>query len=608
MNEWPDIAWNLIIELLPSQHQSSSGSHKPNWRKTIPEDWEKEVTRQEYRQQASFYAGLAVDAAGYDTARLSELIDHFDNLPPPAFDRLVEVLASPTISDLPEEQRLPVWDHLRKFTHRHRRHADAKWALPDEPITRIEKVAKRLAPTNPFNRYRHLFTDDDFDLYENDNWNEQEKKFDKKRETVITEIFRQDGVEGVVRFAGSVVSPGLVGQVLGTMADEVVEQTLLPNFLDTADNKQKALVSGFIWRRRHINGWEWCDGIDRSDWTPGQIGHFLACLPFTKGAWDRASQWLEENQVEYWSRAGANPYQAGDDLAIAVDKLIEYGRPYSAIHCLDRMRRTKQSIDIEQSVRALLAALSSSEPTYDTDISRIVGLIKFLQSEPSVDQDGLFQVEWAYLPWLDGYHGGAAPKLLESRLASDPEFFCEAIRLIYRSKNKEQPSKEPTEEAKAIAKNAWRLLREWKTPPGAQENGTFRAERFNQWLQRVKTLCAESGHLEIAFTNIGEVLIHAPADPDGLWIHRAAATALNDRDAEEMRAGFSTGTYNPRGVHLVPVLDPTGKPERELAERFRSKAEAVENAGYQRFAITLRDLADDYEHKAERVINRAASY
>ncbi len=600
LNEWPDIAWNLIIQLLPGQHQTSSGSHKPNWRKTIPDNWEKGVTHQEYWQQASFYAELAVEAAGYDTARLSELIDHFDNLPKTAFDQLVGVLASQTISELPEDQRLLLWEHLTKFTNKHRRFSDAKWALPYELITNIENVAEQLAPTNPFSLYQHLFNNHAFDLYEeNGDWEEQRKRLDVRREMAITEIFQQNGVEGVIRFAESVVSPGQVGQALGVIADDVIEQTLLPNFLDTADNKHKALVSGFIWRCYQIKGWEWCDNIDKSGWTPGQIGYFLACLPFTKEAWDRASGWLKENQGEYWSRTGANAYQADGDLSIAIEKLIEHGRPNSAINCLDRMRHAKQPINAEQCVRALLAALSSSEPTYTMDRYHIVELIKCLQSEPSVAQEDLFKVEWAYLPLLDRDRG-AAPKLLERRLASDPEFFCEVIRLIYRSRKEDQPPKEPTEETKAIATNAWRLLHEWKTPPGTQEDETFSAEHFNDWLQRVRTLCTESGHLEVTLINIGEVLIHAPSDPDGLWIHRAVAIALNDRDAEDMRNGFRTGMYNSRGVHTV---DPTGKPERELAEQFRRKAEEVENAGFQRFAVILRSLTDGYEREAERIIN-----
>jgi len=600
LKEWPDVAWNLIIQLLPSQHQISSGSHKPSWRKTIPEDWEKGVTHQEYWQQVSFYAELAVRAAGYNTVRLSELIDHFDNLPKPAFDQLVEVLSSQTISELSEDQRLLLWDRLRKFTDKHRRFSDAKWALPDELITRIEEVAKRLAPADPFNLYQHLFTDREFDFYEGrGDWEKQRKKLDERRERVIREIFKQSGIDGVIRFAESVDSPEKIGYAIGAIYDETIEQAFLPHFFSAEDSKLKALVSGFIWRRQHVKGWDWCDNIDKSGWTPAQIGQFLACLPFAKEAWDRASDWLQDHEGEYWTCTGANAYQSDGDLNIAIEKLIEHDRPHAAINCLDRMRHDKQPIDTNQCVRALLAALSSSEPTYSMDSYHIVKLIKYLQTDPSVNQEDLFRVEWAYLPLLDR-HSGVAPKLLESRLANYPEFFCEVIRLIYRSKNEEKPSKEPSEEVKAIATNAWRLLHEWKTPPGAQEDGTFNEDHFEKWLRRVKDVCRETGHLEVALLEIGEVLINSPSDPNGLWIHRAVAQALNDRDADEMRRGFSTGTYNARGVHWV---DPTGKPEKELAEQFRRKAEDVENAGFHRFAATLRELAESYDREAQRIID-----
>jgi len=604
LQEQPDIAWNLIIQLLPGQHQTSFGSHKPSWRKTIPDDWEKGVTNQEYWQQTSFYAELAVDAAGQDTARLSVLIDHFDNLPKPAFDKLLEILASEPISKLPEEQRLLIWEHLTKFTNKHRRFSDAEWALPLELINRIEEVAEQLAPTNPFNLYQHLFSDRDFDLYEeNGDWEKQRKKLDTRRETAISEILQQYGAEGVIRFAESVSSPWQVGHALGVIADDVCESTLLPHFLDKAATTRKALVSGFIWRRFYFKGWEWCDELDKSDWSPEQIGQFLASLPFTKDAWDRASKWLQKDEREYWTRTGANAYQADGDLAIAIEKLIKHGRPHAAINCLERMRHAKQPINSNQCIRALLAALSSSEPSYAMDGYHIVELIKFLQAEPSVNKDDLFRVEWAYLPLLDR-HVGAAPQLLESRLANDPEFFCEVIRLIYRSKKEDQPSGEPTEDSKAVATNAWRLLHEWRTPPGTQEDGTFSEQRFTEWLERVKEICAESGHLEVALIKIGEVLIHTPPDPNGLWINRIVAAALNDRAADDMRAGYRTETYNSRGVHWV---DPTGKPEQELAEQFRRKAEDVENAGFLRFAVILRELAEEYEREAQRIIEEHKS-
>ena len=353
LDEWPDIAWTLIIQLLPGQHQTSFGSHKPSWRKIIPDDWKESVTHQEYWQQASFYAEHAVAAADHDIERLSELIDHFDNLPQPAFDQLIEVLASQPISALPEEQRLTIWEHLAKFTNKHRRFSYTNWALPEDLIPRLEQVADQLAPTDPFNLYQHLFTDDDFDLYEeNDNWEEQRKKLDARREKATSEIFQKNGVEGIIRFAEAVTSARQVGYALGVIAHDVIEQVLLPKFLDASDNRRKAFASGFICRRHHVKDWDWCDNIDKSGWTSEQIGQFLTCLPFTKEAWGRASKWLQEHEGEYWTRTGANAYQADIDLAVAIEKLIEHGRPYAAIYCLDRMRRAEQAIDIDQCVQA----------------------------------------------------------------------------------------------------------------------------------------------------------------------------------------------------------------------------------------------------------------
>jgi hypothetical protein len=165
----------------------STGSHKPSWRNTIPDGWEKGVTHQEYWAQVSFYAELAVSMAGYDTAKLGGLIDHFDNLPKSSFDKLLEVLSSEVISVIPEDKRLHLWDRLTKFTSKHQRFADTKWALSDELLSPIELVADKLAPSSPLNLYQHLFSNWDFDLYEeNGNWEEQQKKLNSCRGNIKT--------------------------------------------------------------------------------------------------------------------------------------------------------------------------------------------------------------------------------------------------------------------------------------------------------------------------------------------------------------------------------------------------------------------------------------
>jgi hypothetical protein len=95
----PDIAWNLIIQLLPGKHKVSLGSHKPIWRNTIPDKWKRDVTIEEYWEQVTFYADHAVYMAAQDTDRLKILIKYFNEgilslplFPKQALDQLIEVL------------------------------------------------------------------------------------------------------------------------------------------------------------------------------------------------------------------------------------------------------------------------------------------------------------------------------------------------------------------------------------------------------------------------------------------------------------------------------------------------------------------------------------
>jgi hypothetical protein len=600
LTEQPFIGWNLLLQLLPGQQQTSSGSHRPKWRRTIPDDWKKEVSHGEYWDQVSAYAEMAVNAAGTDPAKLTQLVTRLDDLVRPSFDNLLDRLKSEDILKLPEGQRREIWDALVRFANKHRKFADAKWALPGDMIGRIEETADALAPKNPFDLHQHLFSERDFDLYEeNGNWQEQRQILDAKRELAVQEILAAGGIYEIVRFADAVRSARQVGFALGGVADESIDDHLLPSFLDRPPGKLKDLTNAYVWRRHSVNGWNWCDSIIGSEWTLRQKAQFLCQLPFAKETWDRVARWLGADEGLYWTAVQANPYGVDDDLSFAIAKLIEFERPYLAIECLYVMLHQKKIISIKQVIAALQLAVSSSSHAKSMDMHYVSELIQFLQTESSIDEGDLIRIEWSYLPLLSSL-GQGKPKLLERKLAAEPEFFCEAIRLIYKSKKDDAPAVKHDESEKAIATNAWHLLHDWRTPPGTQVDGSFSGQRFSEWLDTTKRICTESGHLEVALIHVGEVLVHAPPDSDGLWVDTTVASALNERDNDHLRRGFSTSLYNSRGVHWV---DPTGKPERELAEEYRRKAEEVENAGFQRLASTLRDMAIGYQREAERVIS-----
>lgn len=599
LDEVPQVAWKLLLSLLPKSLQASYGSRKPAWRDMIPDDRPKGVTPQQYWEQVAIYAALAIDAARSDLTRLADLIERLDDLPASAQEQLLTHLGSDSVRSLPETDRLQLWMELVDLTTKHTKFSDAEWAMTAEQVQKIAAAAERLAPHAPGLRHQRLFSERESDLYdEAGNYEHQRTQLEERRRTAVEEVLATGGVPAVIEFAGAVQSPWRVGTAFGIVAGIDADHAVLPGLLETAQKSLAHFIGGFVSGRFRSRGWQWVDGLEVSQWTLAQKGQLLAYLPFTAETWQRSARLLGAEDSLYWTKTSANPYEADSGLELAIDRLLEHGRPHAAIRCLQKMRYEKGPFDNARAVRALLAAVGSPE-THATDAHEIVEIIKRLQNDPHTIPEELFRIEWAYLPAFDR-HGGSFPKLLERRLADDPQFYSEIIRLVFRSKKEALSSEAPTDQAKNIAANAYRLLSGWRTVPGSREDGSYDGEALTAWLGEVKKECTETGHLEVAMTMIGHVLTYSPADPGGLWIHRSAATALNARDAGDMRDGFRTELFNARGVHGFTA----GQEERHLAAKYRSQADAVEAGGFHRLAGTLRELAVSYERDAERESSR----
>jgi hypothetical protein len=597
LREYPKVAWKLLLTLLPSSHGTSFGSYKPKWRETIPDDWSAGVTNREYWEQIQAYTELAISAAKRDSSRLADLIDRLDELPPPGREQVLAHLRSDTVVSMSEPNRLPVWTKLNDLVSKHRRFVDANWAMTPEEVNVIATIADHLTPEAPLYRHQGLFSERDFDLYEEiGDYHEYCEKVESRRQEAINDIFVHGGTRAILDFAQAVESPWRVGFAFGIIAASDAEREILPIFLQSEEKSLSQFAGGFVGGRFSRREWKWVDEIDTSQWSPSQKGQLLAYLPFTTDAWERSARLLGEDESLYWSKANANPHAANEGVEFAIDRLLQYGRPHEAIRCLEWLRHKKRPVDTRQAIRVLNMVLDSPENARAMDARAIVEVIKRLQGAPDADPADVMRIEWAFLPLLDQHHR-ASPMLLEQRLADDPAFFCEVISIVFRSKKKDRPVEGTTEQQKNIATNAYRLLSMWSMPPGSCKDGTFDGDAFTAWLGTVKAACEESGHLEIAISRIGHVLIHSPPDPDGLWIHRSVATALNARDANDMRDGFRTELYNSRGVHWV---DPTGQGERELTQKYRTQADEVEAHGYHRLASSLRELAASYEREAEQ--------
>lgn len=599
LDENQNVAWDLLLSLLPQKHQVSNGARRPAWREFIPESWSRSISRKEYHDQIFGYSELAVKIVKNDLSKLPDLLERLDDLPPSAFEQILDFLSSEQILNLPENDQQTIWSKLIDIVTKHRRYSDAEWAMQSSLVDKINDVAKSLTPSSPFYTHKRLFSKREFELYdEKGNYEEQRQKIDEQRENAIEEIFNSGGLSKIITFLEQIETPFKVGFALGSNQKIDVDQELLPSYLKTVDDFISEFIRGFIIGRFHNKGWEWVDQLELSKWNVSEKGGFYSYLPFSDETWSRVKKQLGKDESIYWSKTSINPYDAKDNLEFAVKKLLEYSRPSSALRCLKLKIFEKEPFNHQLAIDALDALLTTEEKTRSIDSYDIVETIKFLQEVDDIEHDDLFRIEWAYLKLLDR-HSGGYPKLLEQRLANDPEFFCEIISLVYKSKLEDPPKNDSSDEKKNIAQNAFHLLWNWKTPPGSKEDSSFDGEHLKKWYKEVREITGKTGHLEVALQTLGQVLINVSNDPDGLWIDKSAGEILNKKDADEVRKGYYTALINSRGVYF----NTAGKEELELAKSYKQKADEVESHGFHRLAKTLRDLAKSYEREAEREAN-----
>ncbi len=597
LQEHPLVGWKLISSLLPHSHGSTGGCHRPVWRNYIPRDWKDGVSMFEYWKQITSYTGIAISLAANDVTKLIELIDRLADLPTEAQEEILLHLESAGISSLGDVDRLPLWEKMNQFVRHHRRFSDARWALSKNVIDRIENTAKYLEPTQLELKYRHLFNEFDSDFYdEQGNYEEQQRRLIAKREAAVKTIVLAKGVSTIMEFAQTVAASYDVGEALSAAITDEQESEMLPKYLASTSEKLDRIIAGFIRAHYTKYGLKWVDSLLQRGWAKQLQARFLTYLPFEKDVWNRVYEHLgAENESYYWKIVKVNPYGSEQDYKVAIEKLLEYEREGSAVMIASRNVNESLQIDDEAAIRALLALIENGREFNLLDNYKTVELIKKLQMSETTDKEALLKIEWNLLALLDRLSSGA-PITLEKRLASDPIFFSDLIKIVYISTYDDKVSITESDEKKHTVRNGYHLLTEWKRCPGTLDDGSFNPELFSEWIKQARKLTIESGHDKVGQILIGMVLTCAPADPEGLWIHKAVAHVLNSRDVGEMRSGFTTQLFNNRGVFTFTA----GQDELRIAQENKIKAEALNKHGFTRFATAIREFAKRYERMAEQ--------
>lgn len=601
----PDVAWGLLLDLIPTGHGSTSPPHAPTWRDWKPEDPGGVLYADLFRGIDAVCERVLADAE-HDPLRWVEIITRYVDFPPPLRKEILERLREFDPEDLSEETRRVITDACRDVVARHRAYPEADWSMSAEDLEGLEASYTHLEPADLRHRYRWLFVQGSVHSFkEEGDYREQHAALQAAQADAVSEVLAQSGLEGVFEWAGDfedTLGPRWIGNALaGIYLDPDDEESLL-DALAFEDVVRRQLGTGYVGRRVVMQGTEWVEWAadtvsEHPGWSPSHQAEFLAALPSTPEVWDIAEAAGEETDEAYWHRTQHYGLpERGNACVRAAQKLVEHGRPHTAVDLLDLYAKEIPDGPPDDLVADAL------EKTATTDLvgplghmfTHHVGNHLDRLAEHGFDEDRLARLEWMYLRAFR-FDERRFP-VLHGALAKDPGFFVEVVSMVYRADG-EEPS-ELAEAEQTAALNAHELLNSWRDVPGTQDDGTIDKGKLFEWVTVARRLLSEAGRLGIGDEQIGRVLRYGPPPSGDEWPCEPIRDLIEAADSDRLESGLLVEIYNSRGTISRGSTEGGGQ-EWGLVKRYQRYA-SFAAASWPRTAGFLKSVAKSYEIDARR--------
>ncbi|HQU90888.1 MAG TPA: hypothetical protein PLK77_01250 [Pyrinomonadaceae bacterium] len=602
----PDAAWNLMVALLPEMHSVGHPSSKPRWREwNIPS--EPSVTYADIWKLTEFVVDRMLEDVGVSANRWSSLLYALGQVPKPQHQAIVESLDRLDVESFTTDDRTQIWETLRKIISKHREFADADWALPADVIDELEKVYDKFSPTDEIVLYSWLFGYGVELLHppsDPENWQQREEIVNGFRKDALAKLYGSGRIDALLRLAESVEEPahaGLLTAQIDILSPKDIDR-VLDDHLDSENTHHSRFAKGLVTGFFRTQGWEWAEKkfMERwPDWTARHRSNFIASLFFEPNAWDLLESTKDpETESDYWSRILPG-YNKSDDFERPVRKLIEYKRPQFAVAFLAHRTYEKEAVVPAELALEVLEGLISVTSESETQIAwgnighDLTRLMRVVRSSSDIDESRIAQIEFLIFPLLENY--GDGPKILHGRLARDPAFFADLIKVIFRS---EDENAEQSTVSESYITAAFKLLNSWRICPGTNEDGTLDRTTLRGWVEQARKLVHESGRGVIGDQQIGQAFAESPFGSDNVHPHEYVRELIEELANTEIERGYEVRIFNNRGVTVRNPTDGGGL-ERALVVRYRSDAEKIGDNS-PRTAAMLRRLAESYDRHARR--------
>jgi hypothetical protein len=583
----PNVAWKLLISLLPKKHGGvSTPINKP-----IYQDWakgmKKEVTKQQYRQYTESLVDRLLNLAGTKLGlRWIELVENITSLPESFFYKTIENLFLVEFDEKDNAIRLDIANKLRVTISRHREYNDKEWSLSKEAVDRLEEAFNFIMPDDLVFKNKYLF-DNSFPRFINPiirdkrNISKIKEIVEAHRQRAIVEIYQNLGIDGIKQLICICYYPDLVGKsiALSELRDDLESELL--DWLENTDVHLITASHSFIFKCSHINkNWVGIVFNQFEYWDKSKVVNFLLGLPFDKKVFEFLKTADEEIKEMYWKKVKHYllTNENLDLINLLLEQLAIYERPLAAIDAASRiLYDTNCEVFINSRLLGdILKTIATNPVDYENvAISKvrneILRAIEYIQEQDELPREEIIQIEWAYLRVFrfDSFK----PTNLEEEVINNPIFFSQIVSLVYKKDEGEKENISDDRE-KLRVENAYSLLDTITTVPGLQENKPIDVEKLREWVFNSREQFDRLGRVKIGDNQIGKVLSNSPLGTDGIWPHEIVRDLIEEIQSPELENALEVGKYNLREARMSLPYD-GGKEERTLASEYFKEAQEI---------------------------------
>ena len=599
IERFPEVGWNLLIDLMPKNHDIGNPTSKTIWREFS--EIKTQDNMSEHYTSVKEVINRLLTHVGYDGQHWVKILENFPELPVDERNRIIEKLSSD--ADKISVNRYELWSKLRELISRHSSYPDSDWALPKEELHDLEEIYLSLEPDDTIDKYCWLF-DGWPNLLEGvkiEDRNDNDEHFIKLRIDALNDIRDEHDFEGLIKLAERIKDPQYLGRALAEDDIDSTQEEKLYSLLENENESKMIFVKEYIFRKA-FNDEEWIknlvEKVKTENWSDLKVINCFTAFPSRMFVWNLLTTFDENIQEAYWKKCGFGGItRESEDKIYYVKQMVQVKRYYTSLRIAALYAKEMPTELIAEILKK--TATEKSEDDYRIKPWDIEKLFEELYKS-EYPKSEIAKLELLYIPILASVGSRRSPKMLHSELANDPSFFAEIIRYIYKRKDGKQDEGEENLTQKQLEQRgnlSWRLIKSWKTIPASENNGQIDYEKLKSWVDEARELCAKSDRIEVCDIQIGELLAYAEPE-ENVWPPEAVCKIIENIESDDLHNGFEVGIKNKRGV-TRRALDEGGKQEIALANKFRGYAENL-NINFPKTASILNNIAADYENQAKR--------